>query len=89
MAIHGSEFMVFFVRYWRCLKSGALCDSSERRYANDTALNFDFFRIMEKIAVLILTCVKLLRWNTVKSVFLVFLFKKYQINIFKNKKNIF
>jgi hypothetical protein len=28
-----------FVRYWRCLKRGALCDSSERRYANDTALN--------------------------------------------------
>ena len=72
-----------------CEKKGAACESLERRYANDTALNLNFFRIMEKIAVLILTCVKLLRWNTVKSVFLVFLFKKYKINIFKNKKKYF
>jgi hypothetical protein len=52
-----------------CEKKGAASESLERRYANDTALHLNFFRIMEKIAVLILTCVKLLHWNTVKSVF--------------------
>jgi len=59
-----------------CEKKGAACESLERRYANDTALNLNFFRIMEKIAVLILTCVKLLHWIQLNLFFLIIFYLK-------------
>jgi hypothetical protein len=64
-----------------CEKKGAACESLERRYANDTALNLNFFRIMEKIAVLILTCVKLLHWIQLNLFFLIIFYLKIILKI--------